>query len=110
MVSNNSATMLRRTVTESSTPTPSPAYAASLRGEARRANLISITPAALLMAVLVLWEVLARTHIVNPVLTSYASAVWATFLELMRTGDLVGHTWATFRATLVGFTFSMVLG
>lgn len=110
MVSNNSATMLRRTVTESSTPTPSPAYAAWLRGEARRANLISITRAVLLLAVLVLWEVLARTHIVNPMLTSYPSAVWPTFLELMRTGDLVGHTWATFRATLVGFTFSMVLG
>ncbi len=110
MVSNNSATMLRRTVNESSTPTPSPAYAAWLRGEARRANLISITRAVLLLAVLVLWEVLARTHIVNPMLTSYPSAVWPTFLELMRTGDLVGHTWATFRATLVGFTFSMVLG
>jgi len=27
----------------------------------------------------------------------------------MRTGDLVGHTWATLQATLVGFVLSMVL-
>ena len=110
MATNTSATTLRRTVNEAQPEAPSPAYAAWLRNESRRANFISLTRAVLLLAVLVLWEVLARTHIVNPMLTSYPSAVWPTFLELMSTGDLVGHTWATFRATLIGFTISMMLG
>jgi len=110
MVTNTPATTLRSTVGDSSAASPSPAYAAWLRGEARRANLITLTRAILLLAALVLWEVLARTHVVNPMLTSYPSAVWPTFLELLRTGDLLGHTWATFQATLVGFTVSMALG
>lgn len=110
MVTNTRAGALRRTVNDASAPPPSPAYAAWLRGEARRANLILMTRAVLLVAVLVLWEVLARTHVVNPMLTSYPSAVWPTFLELMSTGDLLGHTWATFRATIIGFTVSMAAG
>jgi len=89
---------------------PSPAYAAYLRRESRRQSLISTSRVLLLLAFLVLWEVLARTHIVNPMLTSYPSAVWPTLLDLLREGDLAWHTWATFRATLIGFCISMVAG
>jgi NitT/TauT family transport system permease protein len=89
---------------------PSPAYAAYLRRESRRQNLISTSRVLLLLAFLVLWEVLARTHVVNPMLTSYPSAVWPTLLDLLREGDLAWHTWATFRATLIGFCISMVGG
>src|SRR5690606_21378297 len=89
---------------------PSAEYAAYLRQEARRANLVTASRALLLLAFLVLWEVLAKTHIVNPMLTSYPSAVWPTFFDLLNNGDLILHTWATFRATLIGFAISMILG
>lgn len=110
MATNIPATTMRPTVGDANAAAPSPAYDAWLKNEARRASLVALTRAALLVAALILWEVLARTHVVNPMLTSYPSAVWPTFLELLNNGDLLGHTWATFRATLIGFTISMVAG
>jgi len=89
---------------------PSPAYAAYLRRESRRQSLISATRLAVLLVVLALWEVLARTQVLNPLLTSYPSAIWPTFLDLLHNGQLLMHTWATFKATLIGFVLSMVLG
>ena len=41
-----------------------------------------------LLASLALWEYLARAQIVNPMLTSYPSALWPTFLDLLRNGSL----------------------
>lgn len=110
MATNTPATTLRGAASDTAAGNPSHAYREWLRREARRANFVSLTRAGLLLAVLVLWEVLARTHVVNPMLTSYPSAVWPTFLELLNSGDLLGHTWATFRATLIGFVISMAVG
>ncbi len=49
-------------------------------------------------------------HILNPLLTSYPSALWPTFLELWSQGNLAHHILTTLSATLVGFTLSMVIG
>ncbi|MGB6008247.1 ABC transporter permease [Castellaniella sp.] len=89
---------------------PSPPYLAYLRREAKRRRFVLTVRIILLMAVLALWEILARTHIMNPLLTSYPSAVWPTLVDLFQNGDLLSHTWATLRATLVGFTISMLVG
>jgi NitT/TauT family transport system permease protein len=89
---------------------PSPEYLAWRAGERRRRRYIAATRVLLLALLLVVWEVLARTHVVNPMLTSYPSALWPAFLDLLRNGDLVGHTWATFKATLIGFALSMAIG
>ena len=63
---------------------------------------------------LVLWEVLPKALIVNPVLTSYPSALWPTFVELLKStpqqASILTHTWATVLATVLGFTGAMVLG
>jgi NitT/TauT family transport system permease protein len=91
-------------------PAPSPAYAAYLKQQSRRQTLISASRLFLLLAFLVAWEVVARTHLVNPMLTSYPSAIWPTFLDLLQNGNLLWHTWATFKATLIGFVISMVAG
>ena len=92
------------------TPVPSPAYVAYLKQEAKKRSFISTTRVTLLIVGLALWEILARTHVVNPMLTSYPSAVWPTLVDLFEHGGLVTHTWATFRATLIGFTISMIAG
>ncbi len=89
---------------------PSAAYLAYLRREKRRQLLVIATRLALLVLALALWEVAARTKAVNPMLTSYPSALWPTFLELATRGQLALHTWATFKATMVGFVLSMTLG
>lgn len=92
------------------TKPPSPEYRAWMAREQRRRRLIVLVRAALLLASLGLWEYLARAQIVNPMLTSYPSALWPTFLDLMRNGNLLLHTWTTFAATLVGFALSMLIG
>ena len=46
---------------------------------------VRLTQLALLMVVLVLWEVLPRAQIVNPLFTSYPSAIWPTFLDMLKT-------------------------
>lgn len=89
---------------------PSVEYRAWRAREHRRRYYIMASRLALLGAFMLLWEFLAKSHIVNPMLTSYPSALWPTFVDLLHNGDLVGHTWTTFKATLVGFVLSMLIG
>ena len=90
--------------------TRSPEYVQWLAQIQRRKLLVTISRIGVLLAFLAVWEILARSHIVNPMLTSYPSAVLPTLVELFKTGDLMGHTWVTFKATLIGFVISMLLG
>ena len=81
----------------------------------RRGHLfVRATQVAILVVFLVLWEVLPKALIVNPVLTSYPSALWPTFVSLLKStpqqASILTHTWATVLATILGFTGAMVLG
>jgi NitT/TauT family transport system permease protein len=75
---------------------------------------VRVAQLALLAAFLVLWEILPRAQIVNPLFTSYPSALWPTFLDLLKDTpqqpSILTHTWATLVATVIGFTAAMVLG
>ena len=53
-------------------------------GAPHPASAIRLAQVALLIAFLVLWEVLPRAHIINPLFTSYPSAIWPTFVELLQ--------------------------
>lgn len=111
MALNPAVTTMNKAARPSASPdTPSPAYAAYLKRESRRHTMIMSSRVLLLVAFLAIWEFMAKTHIVNPMLTSYPSAIWPTFLDLLQNGDLLWHTWATFKATLIGFAISMVAG
>jgi NitT/TauT family transport system permease protein len=92
----------------------SPQYLAWLARERRGHRLVRLTQLAILLVFLVLWEVLPKALIVNPVLTSYPSALWPTFLALLKStpqqASILLHTWATVLATVLGFTGAMVLG
>ena len=59
---------------------PSPQYLDWLRQERRTQLSIRLAQIALLIAILVLWEVLPRAHIINPLFTSYPSTIWPTFV------------------------------
>ena len=93
---------------------PSPQYLDWLRQERRTRLTIRSTQIALLLAILVLWEVLPRMLIINPLFTSYPSAIWPTFVELLpgtpQQAGILTHTWATVLATVLGFTLAMALG
>lgn len=92
----------------------SPQYRAWLRQERRGRIAVRVAQLALLVIFLVLWEVLPRTRMINPVLTSYPSALWPTFLELLqdtpRQANILIHTGSTVLATVLGFTAAMLLG
>jgi NitT/TauT family transport system permease protein len=93
---------------------PSPQYRAWRRRERRGHLAVRVTQLAILVVFLVLWEVLPKALIVNPVLTSYPSALWPTFLELLKSSphqaSILTHTWSTVAATVLGFTGAMVIG
>ena len=93
---------------------PSTDYRAWLRKERRRRVLVRTAQVMILVAFLILWEILPRAHLVNPMLTSYPSALWPTFLDLMKDNpqlpNIFVHTWGTVFATIVGFTAAMVIG
>ncbi len=93
---------------------PSPQYRAWLQRERRAHLTVRLTQVAILVIFLVLWEVLPKALIVNPVLTSYPSALWPTFLELLKSTpqqpSILAHTWATVLATVLGFTGAMAIG
>jgi NitT/TauT family transport system permease protein len=94
--------------------TPSPQYQRWLQLERRNRLTVCAAQLAILVVFLILWEVLPKSHIINPLLTSYPSALWPTFIELLpdtpRQAGILTHTWATAMATILGFTGAMVLG
>ena len=93
------------------TPVPHSApyleYLAALR---RRTLTIKLWQLALLVAFLIIWELAPRSGLINPMLTSYPSAVAKMAASLMGDGTLWLHTWATFRSTVIGFIGGMVIG
>jgi len=95
-------------------PQPSPGYQGWLRRERRGRIAVRAAQFAVLAVVLVLWELLPRAQLVNPLFTSYPSALWPTLLELLREKPqqpgLLVHAAATFAATVVGFALAIALG
>ena len=93
---------------------PSPRYLQWLRRERRGRMVVRLTQVGILLVVLVLWEVLPRYQIVNPLFTSFPSTIWPTFVSMLKAtpqlASILAHTWATVFATVVGFTAAMVLG
>jgi len=93
---------------------PSTQYLAWLQRQRRGHLFVRATQVAILVVFLVLWEVLPKALIVNPVLTSYPSALWPTFVSLLKSTpqqpSILVHTWATVLATVLGFTGAMMLG
>lgn len=91
-------------------PPRSPAYEAYLRALRWRVLSIQLWQVGLVVAVLLLWEVAPRAGWINPMLTSYPSAVARTFMTMMEDGSLLLHTWTTFGETVIGFVGGMAIG
>jgi NitT/TauT family transport system permease protein len=89
-------------------------YREWLAQERRTRLTVRTAQLAILVVFLVLWEALPKAQIVNPLFTSYPSALWPTFLELLeetpRQASILTHTWFTVFATIIGFSAAMVLG
>lgn len=105
-------TQARQSPDMETTQGPSEMYAAFLRRVKFRHRLVLVCQALALVLFLVMWEVAPRAHWVNPMLTSYPSAIWLVFVDLLGSKDnnILYHTWVTLVETVFGFSISMLLG
>lgn len=89
-------------------------YRAWLRRVRLNRRLIVGTQLLLLLAFLLAWEVFPRLHWLNPMLTSYPSAIGPTFVALVGSagneGNILYHSWLTLMRSVIGFTLAMGLG
>jgi NitT/TauT family transport system permease protein len=92
----------------------SPEYRAWLAHERRGRLAVRGAQFALLVVFLVLWEILPRAQIINPLFTSYPSALWPTFVSLLdstpQQAGILWHAGSTLLATIIGFSAAMALG
>jgi len=86
------------------------AYAQYLRNVRLRRQLVYASQAGLLVLFFIGWEVFPRLHYINPMLTSYPSAIWTTFMGMIQSGQIWEHVWATLQTTVLGFIAAMLLG
>ncbi len=89
---------------------PSAAYAKYLRGVRHRTRIVQTWQIGLVALLLGVWEIAPRAGWINPMLTSYPSAVAKTLLVMLRDGSLVLHTWTTLSEIIIGFFGGMALG
>jgi NitT/TauT family transport system permease protein len=85
-----------------------------VRRERRKRWAIRAVQLGILVIFVSLWEILPRAHVINPLFTSYPSAIWPTFLNMLTStpqqADILSHTWATISATIIGFSAAMAFG
>lgn len=86
------------------------AYQNWLSRQSRGRRQVQVGRALILIAFLALWEVAPRVGLVNPMLTSYPSAVWDGFLELVAQGKLGLHIGVTLLEVVISFAVAMILG
>ena len=89
---------------------PSAAYVRYLRDLRYRALIVQAWQIGLIAFILVAWEIAPRAGWINPMLTSYPSAVARTLVVMLQDGSLALHTWTTFSEIAIGFTGGMALG
>lgn len=86
---------------------PSPLFVAYVRRLHFERRMVRVAQIVAVVSFFSLWEIAPRAHWVNPLLTSYPSAIWPIFIELLEKGDLLYHTWVTVEETIVGFTIGL---
>src|ERR1700737_4856925 len=101
--------------TAQTSPSPGPvmqsaAYAKYLRGLRHRTRIVQTWQIGLVALFLGVWEIAPRAGWINPMLTSYPSAVARTLLVMLQDGTLVLHTRTTLSEIMIGFCGGMVLG
>lgn len=87
----------------------SPAFRRYQRKERLKSYGVRMAQVLLLLSILVFWEIAPREHWLNPMLTSYPSAIWSTFVAMLQEGTLLQHVLVTLEETVGGFTLGMII-
>lgn len=81
-----------------------------LKNERNRTVMVHFVRIAVLLAILILWEVLSQLNIIDPFIMSSPSRIVVTIIDLFQNGNLLFHIGVTLFETLVGFAIATVLG
>lgn len=81
-----------------------------LRKQRTRKILVHIAQAGVLLLLLGMWELSAQLGWSDSFITSSPSRIWTTLKELVASGTLWKHMWASTWETLAGFAIGTVLG
>jgi NitT/TauT family transport system permease protein len=88
--------------------------AVSRRAIRRRNQLVILLRAAIFVVAVALWEVLARTHVIDPFFfampSTIAQQLWVWITQGTSQGPLIGEIWVTLEETVLGFFIGAVLG
>ena len=89
---------------------PSPQYRAWLATQRRETFRVAACQFGLVVLFLLLWEIAPRMHWVNPMLTSYPSAILQAFLQMLGDGQFGHHVAVTLVEVALSFAVAMALG
>jgi NitT/TauT family transport system permease protein len=89
---------------------PSAEYQKYLQKRSRHVFWVRTSQLLLLIAFLSMWEIAARMHWVDAMLTSRPSQIVTMFGQLLHEGKILSDTWITTKETLLGFAISMAIG
>lgn len=83
------------------------AYIKSVKREKIKLTVFRVT---ILAVFIILWEVAARTSLIDPFLTSSPTRIINSFMKFAQEGTIVNHILVTCYETIIGFTLGTVLG
>lgn len=89
---------------------PTPAYLAWKTAQKRRRAMIALAQAGLLALFLIVWEIGPQRGWVNPMLTSYPTAVGQALLDMIRDGQLWSNLGVTLLEVVISFAAAMAGG
>lgn len=76
----------------------------------RKKILITLTQLLLLIAVIIIWELLAHYKIINTFISSSPSRILATIIDLHNKKNLYNHIWITIYETIISFGLGTIMG
>lgn len=81
-----------------------------LKKQKKEKHIVLFFKIFIIVLFLILWEVCARTEILNPFLTSYPSRVFITIFDLFKENNLLNHIWVTLYETIISFSLASLIG
>lgn len=81
-----------------------------LKAEKKRNIIIALSRIGILLAIILLWEILARTGAIDSFIASSPSRMVACFVDLVKGGELGEHIGITLWETIVSFFLATTLG
>jgi len=81
-----------------------------LKKRKRRKILITLTQLLILIALIIIWELLAHYKIINTFISSSPSRILNTIIDLHIKKNLYNHIWITIYETILSFGLGTILG